>query len=138
MGQFKHIERIIHRNPDIYEYIFKDKTVDAINEYVEAMLLMAQDVKDRGKLDQPLYIIVDVAESGLYSLRYALTRIKENLIPKVNYLPSIYFVYITDDLSDRMLIEQFKYMDNTRAKDSRKVFGTNERDKAITWLLSNK
>lgn len=136
MTQFEYIEFIIHRDPDIFEFKFRNNTTTAINDYISAMFMLLKDRRDQNKLHQPIHVIVDVAESGLYSLRYALTRIKEDLIPHTTDIPRIYFAYITDDSGDRMLIEQFQYMQNTRQKDSRKVFGSDERDKAIDWLLS--
>lgn len=136
MTEFKHIQFIIHHDPDIFEFIFKNNSTDAINDYVSAMFVMANYLRDENKLHQPIHILVDVAESGLYSLRYALTRIKDDLLSRTQDLPRAYFAYITDDTGDRMLIEQFQYMQNTRQKDSRKVFGTTERDQAISWLLS--
>lgn len=135
MAQFKHIIIRKHTNPDIFEIIFKDKSRDAVDEYAEAILEYGMSLRDENKLNRPIYIIVDISQSGLYSLQYALTRIRTNIV-QLSDLPRAYFAYITDDHGDRILINQFAFMQNSRSKDSRQVFGSDQRDEAIAWLLT--
>ncbi|GEM_PF-1498863 len=138
MEKLTYLDWVMHRDPDVFEIIFKDRCNDAINEYVEVMFAILNQIREEHKLDVPLYIMIDTTQSGLYSLRYALTVISKNLIPYATDIPSIYFAYITDDQVDRNLIEQFRFMQNTRQKDSRKVFGSHEREEAIAWLVSHR
>ncbi len=135
MPQFNHIKVIMHDETGVFEFVFKDKSTDAVDEYANAILKYGIRLREENKLNQPIYILIDVTNSGLYSLTYAITRIRENIV-QLSDMPRAYFAYITDIKSERIIINQFQYMQNTREKDSREVFGSHERDEAIQWLLS--
>lgn len=135
MTQFNHIKVVLHDETGIFEVIFKNKSNDAVDEYAAEVLAQGLKLRKANKFNQPVYILIDVTNSGLYSLTYAITRIRENVV-QLSDMPRAYFAYITDVKSERIIINQFQYMQNTREKDSREVFGSHERDEAIQWLLS--
>ena len=137
MSELKYLDVIYHHDPDIVEIIFKNKIPAAVDEYAEVVLQYGTNLIEQNKLDKPIYIIVNVNQSGLYSLNYAMTRIKENVI-KLKSLPRAYFAYITDNHDDKLIIERFGYLPNSRNKDTRRVFGSHERETLMEWLLSNK
>lgn len=136
MSTYEHLELIYHQDPDILEIIFKKNTRPAVDEYVQAMLSYANDMREMGKLDQPIYMIIDVSQSGMYPLNYGTAEIAK-IIPKLKGIPNAYFAYIVDHSQDSFIIEQLKHFSSTRNQDSRRTFTGADRDKAIEWLLSN-
>ncbi len=133
---YEHLEVIVHNDPDILEIIFKKNTRPAVDEYVQVMLSYTNGIREAGKLETPIYMIIDVSHSGMYPLNYGTAEVAK-IIPKLKDIPKAYFAYIVDHSQDSFIIEQLKHFSSTRNQDSRRTFTGAERDKAVRWLLSN-
>lgn len=133
---YAHLGRIEHQDPPIFEVIFKDNTRSAVDEYIQAILIFSDGLRESNRLDRPIYMLIDVTQSGIYSLSYSRQKIGE-LVQKIGDIPKAYFAYLVDDTQDRFVIESFQYTGNPRQKDTRRVFTGAERDQAIAWLLTN-
>lgn len=133
---YQHLELIIHSDPDIFELIFKDNTRSAVDEYIQVLLEHAEHLRSVGEMTAPIPIIIDVTQSGIYSLPYSRVKIAE-LTTQVQDMPRAYFAYLISHEQDRFIIENFNYTGNTREKDTRQVFTGAQRGKAVAWLLSH-
>ena len=136
MQQGEHLDVTYHESPDIVEVVFKDKSEDAIDEYVDVVVRYANQLRAQNKLDQSILIIMDITQSGLFSIKYSVEKISE-IIPQMHDMPDAYFAYITDKPDERFMIERLNYFESTRKQDIRKVFRSEERAAAMAWLTSN-
>lgn len=137
MTSYSHINTKYHTDPDILEVIFMDSGRKAVDEYAQVVLEYAQYLRDNNKLNQSVYIILDITQSGMYPINYGIKKLSE-MLDHISDLPKTYGIYITDDSNDRYMIEQLGHFDSTRKQDSRRIFGSNERENGIEWLLSHK
>ena len=133
---YQHIEVIQHSAPDIFEVIFIDNSRDAVDEYVDAILKFADTLRKSDKMNHPIWLLIDVTQSGMYSIPYGRAKIGE-LVKQVGDVPKAYFAYLVEDVKDRYIVENYKHVGNPRQQDMREVFSGAERDKAILWLLSH-
>ncbi len=136
MTEYDHIEVILHDDPAIFEVIFKDNSRAAVDDYVQAIHVFAEQLRAKNALDKPIWMLIDVTQSGLYSLQYSRAKVAE-LIKQIQDIPKAYFAYLVENHNDRYVIENFSMTSNPRQQDVRMVFSGAERDRAITWLLSN-
>ncbi len=131
----QHIHVVIHSDPEVYEIKFKNNSDAAVAEYADAILEKGREFLEQ-KRTAPIYILIDITQSGLYSLQFAIQYIRRNT-EQLSDVPNAYFAYLTDSPSERILIQQFSFFQNTRSRDSRKVFASHAREEAIAWLISN-
>jgi len=131
---YKHLNIINHEDPPVFEVIFADNSRSAVDEYVEAVLQFAESLRGTEAMNRPIWLLIDVTQSGIYSLQYSRTKIGE-LVKQINDIPKAYFAYLVEDAQDRYVIENFSMTGNPRQKDTRQVFTGAERDKAIMWLI---
>jgi hypothetical protein len=136
MEQQNHVNVTYHSMPDILEVVFNNNSTSAVDEYWVALEKYVKHLQAQDQLDQPIRIIIDITQSGLYSISYTIVRVKRSPLAVLN-LPRTYIVYFTDDVKERFLIDRFSETPNTRAKDSRRVFSSREREIALKWLLSH-
>jgi len=137
MADYQHLTPIYHTNPDILEIQFHSNSRAAVDEYIQMILEYANSLREEDKLDTPLYMIIDVSKSGMYSLSYGTAQITK-IIPQLRDLPTTYAVYFADATQDKFMVEQLQYFPSTRSKDTRRVYSSHQREEAIEWLISNK
>jgi len=132
---YQHIEVIQHSDPDIFEVVFANNSREAVDEYVDAILNFAESVRKSDKMNHPIWLLIDVTQSGMYSIPYGRAKIGE-LVKQVGDVPKAYFAYLVKDASDRYIVENYKHVGNPRQQGIRKAFSGVERDKATAWLIS--
>jgi len=116
-------------------YRFRAKSRDAYDEYLRKFKVEMQKHVDAGKQDQPYPYILDVSQSGMFSINYMMQATKP-VIASFDPFPENYIAYVTNNMNDLVLINLLNGLTARGFAHKRKLFHIDDIDKAIEWLKS--
>lgn len=125
---------IAHDN-GIHDFVFHKPTRQSVDFLMDNM----GDILLNTPIDDPLLTIVDLTESGLPPLRYAMTRSKEvnNGYFREHMEQKQHVAYLAM-ISTNSLIQTFKIFVEQMARGNTKIKICGDRESAVAWLLSKK
>jgi len=129
----KLIEKLIVRGIPVYR--FYKNTRDAVDQYLTIISADTDTHIEAGNVDKPMTYVLDISQSGMYSLNYMRTR-AATLIKQKEKLPENYIAYVTDKPNDAILVNMLNALATHDLESTRKIFKTEELDQAIDWLLA--
>jgi len=114
-------------------YRFLSNSRDAYDEYLRKFKAEMQKHVDAGKQDQPYPFILDVSNSGMFSINYMMQATKP-IIASFDPFPENYIAYLTDNMNDSVLIHLLDGLTARGFAHKRKLFHIDDKHKAIEWL----
>ena len=131
----KLVEKVSVRGISVFR--FYKNTRDAIDQYLTMIDAEMNEHIHAGHVDKPMIYVLDVSQSGMYSLNYMRTRAAE-LIKQKEKLPENFIAYVTDNPNDTILVNMLNALAVRDLESTRKIFKTEDLDLAIDWLLGIK
>jgi len=114
-------------------YRFLSNRRDAYDEYLAKFKVQMQKHVDDGKQDEPYPYILDVSQSGMFSINYMMHATKP-IIASFDPFPENYIAYVTNNMNDSILIQLLDSLTARGFAHKRKLFHIDDIDKAIEWL----
>lgn len=116
-------------------YRFLSNSRQAYDEYLAKFKVEMQNHVDAGKQDEPYPFILDVSQSGMFSLNYMMQATKP-IIASFDPFPENYIAYLTDNMNDSVLINMLDSLTARGFAHKRKLFHVDDKQKAIEWLMT--
>lgn len=119
---------------EITIYHFAQSHRQAVDDYLQQMaepLLNAHI--NAGKVDEPIRIVVDVSQSGMFPVNYMFNHVK-TLFAKHEKVPQYYIAFVVRDTGDAMLVQLVDSIAVGSFSNTRRVFTIDQMDDAIDWL----
>ena len=116
-------------------YSFADNSREACDEYMALFKIEMQKHVDAGKQNEPYPYILDVSKSGIFPIKYMVASSKK-IIDSFDPFPENYISYVTNNLSDEILVNLIGGMTARGFAHKRRLFHINDMDTAIDWLLN--
>lgn len=114
-------------------YRFEKSHRAAFDEYLVHFKDDMQKHIDAGRQDEPYPFILDVSKSGMFSINYMMLATKP-IIASFDPFPENYIAYVTNNMSDSVLIQLLDSLTARGFDHKRKLFHIDDIDKAIEWL----
>lgn len=83
--------------------------------------------------DKPMLIVLDISDSGMFSLQYITQQMQVALAP-LPRTPTIYIAYLSSDMQDKVLVDMMNSLNARKVAHTRRIFPTDKLDEAIDWL----
>jgi len=126
------VERLVER--DIVVYRFYAKSRDAVDKYLTLADPDIQGHIDAGNVDKPMFYVIDVSRSGMFSVNYMRQRVNK-LVGEKPKMPVSYIAYVTDEPQDSILVNLIDALTARQLAHTRKIFAADKFDDAIDWLI---
>ncbi len=118
-------------NVTIYRFIKSNR--QAFDEYLRLFKAEMQKHVDAGRQDEPYPFILDVSQSGMFSVNYMIQATKP-IIASFDPFPENYIAYVTNNMTDAILVNLIDGLTARGFAHKRKLFHIDDLDKAIDWL----
>ena len=129
----KLVEKLIVRGIPVYR--FYKNTRDAVDQYLNMIVADTNVHIEAGNVDKPMAYVLDVSQSGMYSLNYMRTRAADFIKQKAK-MPENFIAYLTDNPNDTSLVNMLNALARRDLESTRKIFKTEELDQANDWLVT--
>ncbi len=125
------VERLIIR--EIFIYRFYKNTRQAVDDYLKLVDTDIQSHIDTNSADAPMFYVIDVSRSGMFSVNYMRQRVN-SIVGAKPRVPVSYIAYVTDNLNDSILVNMIDALTARQLAHTRKIFTADDFDQAIDWL----
>jgi len=119
---------------DVIVYRFSKNTRDAVDQYLSLIDDEVQAHIDAGNVDKPMGYVIDVSQSGMFSVNY-MRNTASSMVAKREKFPENYIAYVTNNLNDSVLVNMMDAMSKRHLDNTRKLFHIDKLDDAIDWVL---
>lgn len=116
--------------------VFKFHTSDrkAVDHYAVIVEPVLQEHIDQHQDKKPLCYIIDVSESGMFSIQY-VTSVIGAVLSKFKYRPQHYLAYLTNNPKDKILVEMINGLTARNMAHTRRIYTPDQLQEAIDWLV---
>jgi hypothetical protein len=113
--------------------VFTNNSRQAVDTYIDQMIIVMEKHIASAGVNVPMRTLLDVTQSGMFSVKYASTVVTERLQAYPSR-PEQFYAYVVNSMQDEAVIQMMDAILARRLQHQRRVYTADQYDAAVAWL----